>query len=119
MALASKIRIEIEGEELKDFLNLSINQNIYSHHEFEVVCRMDTFEEKDSFVMEKSKEFIGSVITISMEAKLKGKSQASEHIFKGIITSIRTAKSHTGEADQVILSGYSPDILMSDNPGSC
>ena len=119
MALASKIRIEIEGEELKDFLNLSINQNIYSHHEFEVVCRMDTFEEKDSFVMEKSKKFIGSVITISMEAKLKGKSQASEHIFKGIITNIRTAKSHTGEADQVILSGYSPDILMSDNPGSC
>ncbi|MCD4724983.1 MAG: type VI secretion system tip protein VgrG [Bacteroidales bacterium] len=119
MALASEIRIEIEGEELKDFLNLSINQNIYSHHEFEVVCRMDTFEEKDSFVMEKSKKFIGSVITISMEAKLKGKSQASEHIFKGIITSIRTAKSHTGEADQVILSGYSPDILMSDNPGSC
>lgn len=119
MALASKIRIEIEGEELKDFLNLTISQSIYSHHQFEVVCRMDTFEEKDGFVMEQSKKFIGSVISITIEAKSKGKSQGSDHLFKGLITSIRTSKSYTGESDQVILSGYSPDILMNDNPGCC
>ena len=117
MALASKIRIEIEGEELKDFLNLTISQSIYTHHEFEVICRMDTFEEKDGFVMEQSKKLIGSVITITIETKFKGQSRGSEHLFKGLITAIRTAKSHTGESDQVILSGYSPDILLSDNPG--
>jgi uncharacterized protein involved in type VI secretion and phage assembly len=117
MALASKIQIEIEGKELKDFISLSINQDIYSHHEFEVVCRMDTFEEKDGFVMEQSKKFIGSVINITIGAKLKGKSKATEHLFKGLITTIRAAKSHTGESDQVILSGYSPDILMNDDPG--
>jgi type VI secretion system secreted protein VgrG len=118
MALASKILIEIEGEELKDFLNFSINQSIYSPHQFEVTCRMDTFEQTDGFVMEKSKKYIGSVITFSIEIKLKGKSQPSEHLFKGLITAIRTAKSYTGEADHVILSGYSPDILLNDNPGS-
>ena len=118
MALASKIRIEIEGEELKDFLNLTIDQNIYTHHEFEVVCRMDTFEDKDGFVMEQSKKLIGSVINITIESKVKGKSQPSEHMFKGLITGIQTAKSHTGESDHVILSGFSPDILLSDNPGN-
>ncbi|MET7030327.1 type VI secretion system Vgr family protein [Sediminicola luteus] len=118
MALASKIQIEIEGEELKDFLNLTIDQDMYTHHKFEVVCRMDTFEGKDSFVMEKSKKYIGAVISISIEAKIKGKSGASDHLFKGMITSIKTTKSHTGQADHVILSGYSPDILMSDNPGN-
>ncbi|MCE5347242.1 MAG: type VI secretion system tip protein VgrG [Bacteroidales bacterium] len=117
MALASKIRIEIEGEELKDFLNLTIKQSIYTHHEFEVVCRMDAFEKKDDFVMEQSKRFIGSVINITIEAKLKGESRVSEHLFKGLITTIKSTKSHTGESDHVILSGYSPDILMSDNPG--
>jgi type VI secretion system secreted protein VgrG len=117
MALASKIRIEIEGEELKDFLSLTIKQSMYDHHEFEVVCRMDTFEAPDSFVMEKTKKFIGSVINITIEAKQKGDSQPTDHLFKGLITSIRTAKSYSGEYDQVILSGYSPDILMSDNPG--
>ena len=118
MALASKIRIEIEGEELKDFLNLTIDQNIYTHHEFEVVCRMDTFEDRDGFVMEQSKKLIGSVINITIESKVKGKSQPSEHMFKGLITGIQTAKSHTGESDHVILSGFSPDILLSDNPGN-
>ena len=114
MALASTIRIEIDGQELKDFLNFSIHQSIYSCHDFEVVCRMDTFEKPDGFVLEQSKKYIGSVITISIEAK----SQKSDHLFKGLITGIRAAKSDTGQADHVILSGYSPDILMSDNPGS-
>jgi uncharacterized protein involved in type VI secretion and phage assembly len=117
MALASNIRIEIDSEELKDFLNLTIRENIYSHHEFEVVCRMDTFEEKDGFVMEQSKKFIGSEIKITVGAKLKGKSGESELLFRGLITEIRTSRSHTGESDQVILSGYSPDILMCNNHG--
>jgi uncharacterized protein involved in type VI secretion and phage assembly len=118
MALASKIRVEIEGEELKDFLHISVSQSIHTHHEFEVVCRMDTFEDKNGFVMEQSKKYIGSVITITIEAKPKGEKQASEHLFKGLITSIRTTKSHTGEADQVVLTGYSPDILLRDNQGT-
>ena len=117
MALASKIRIEVEGEELKDFLNLTIRQSIYTHNEFEVVCRMDTFEDRDGFVMEQSKKLIGSVITIAIEAKPKGQSQGSELLFKGLITAINTDKTHTSESDHVILSGYSPDILMRDNPG--
>ena len=116
MALA-KVRIEIEGKELKDFLNLTINQSIYTFHQFDVVCRMDTFEKPDSFVMEQSKKMIGSVITISIGADLKGKSSGSDHLFKGIITGIRAAKSDTGQADHVILSGQSPDILLNDNPG--
>jgi type VI secretion system secreted protein VgrG len=117
MALASKIRIEIEGEELKDFTNLVINQSIYGHHMFEVACRMDTFEDKNGFVMDQSKKLAGSMISITIEAKQKGESQPSEHFFKGLITSIRAAKSFAGESDQLILSGYSPDILLDDNPG--
>ncbi len=118
MALASKIQIEIDGQELKDFLNLTINQNMYTPHEFEVICRMDTFEERDSFVMETSKKYIGAVISISIEANIMSKSNVSDHLFKGMITSIRTTKSHTGKADHVILSGNSPDILLNNNPGS-
>ena len=57
------------------------------------------------------------MISIIIEAKLKGETLTSEHLFKGLITSIRTTKSYTGERDQVILSGYSPEILLSDNPG--
>ena len=119
MALASKVRIDIEGKELKDFINITINQSIYNHNDFNVVCRMDTFEEKNSFVMEKSKDYIGSVINITIEAKVKGESQTYSNIFKGLITSINTSKSHNDQSNYIILSGYSPDILMRDNPGNC
>jgi type VI secretion system secreted protein VgrG len=119
MALASKVRIDIEGSEVKDFINLTINQSIYSHNDFNVVCRMDTFEDKNGFVMEKSKEYIGSVINITIEAKVKGESQTYSNIFKGLITSINTSKSDNDQSNYVILSGYSPDILMHDNPGNC
>ena len=118
MALASKIRIEIEGEELTDFINLVIDQSIYGHHTFEVACRMDTFEDKNGFVMDRSKKLAGSVISIVIEAKQKGEAQPSEHLFKGLITSVRAAKSYSGESDQVILTGFSPDILLDDNQGS-
>jgi type VI secretion system secreted protein VgrG len=117
MALASKIQIDIEGTELKDFLDLTVRQSIYSHNDFEVICRMDAFEKKNSFVMEQSNKFIGSSINLSIEVNLKGDTQPSEHLFKGLITSIRTTKSYTGETDHVIFSGFSPDILLRDNPG--
>jgi type VI secretion system secreted protein VgrG len=117
MAIASQIRIDIEGTELKDFLDLYISQGIYSPNEFEITCRMDAFEEKNGFVMEHSKKFIGSMASITIESKAKGESQPSEHIFKGLITTIRTTKSYTGETDRVILAGYSPDILLNDDPG--
>jgi uncharacterized protein involved in type VI secretion and phage assembly len=112
MALTSKVRIEIDGEDIKHFLYLNINQSMYDHHTFEVVCRKDTFESSDSFVMEKSKNFIGSTITIAIEAKKDGETESQPGLFfKGIITSIRAT-------NQIILSGYSPDILLNDNPGN-
>jgi type VI secretion system secreted protein VgrG len=121
MGLVSKIDIEIDGEsdKLKNFLNLTINQNIYYQNEFQVAYRMDAFEEENNFIMEKSRKYLGSVIKITIEAAEDGQSKSSDMLFKGIITSVRSAKSDTGETDNIILSGHSPDILLSDNPGCC
>src|SRR5512145_2965373 len=101
------------------FVSIAIRQSIYSHNEFEVVCRRDTFEESDTFTMEQSCKLIGALIIISIEHGKEKDNPASKLMFKGLITSIRSGKSYTCESDQVILSGYSPDILLSDNPGCC
>jgi type VI secretion system secreted protein VgrG len=119
MGLVSKIEIDIEGEELKNFLSLTVNQNIYYHNDFQVVCRMDAFEEEDSFIMERSKKYLGSIINITIEAEEEGENKNVSKVFKGLITSIRSIKSDTGEEDNIILAGYSPDILLRDNPGCC
>jgi type VI secretion system secreted protein VgrG len=111
----AKVQIDIDGNGYDDFVNLTINQGIYSLNEFSVVYRMDIFEKKDSFVMEQSKKFIGSLIKITIEARVKDKSFSN--LFKGIITSINTSKSDNDQSNFIVLSGYSPDILLRDNPG--
>ena len=94
MGLTAKVRIEIDGEEIKDFVEFKILQNIYSHHEFEVKCRKETFEEHDTFLMEKSKKFIGKEIKIEIEGYTAGfKSSKPAFFFKGLITDIRATKS--------------------------
>ena len=118
MGLASKVRIEIDGEEIKDFVEFRIHQSIYSHHDFEVMCRKETFEEHDTFLMAKSKRFIGKEIKIEIEGYTAGyKSSKPAFFFKGLITDIRATKSGLSQNDHIVLSGFSPDILLQDNPG--
>jgi type VI secretion system secreted protein VgrG len=111
----AKVQIDIDGTDYNNFINLTVSQSIYTHNEFSVVYRMDTFEKKDSFVMEQSRKLIGSVIKITIEEKVKERS--SGNLFKGLITSINTSKSHNDQSNYIILSGFSPDILLRDNPG--
>ena len=56
MALASLVRIEVDGREIKDFLSFSIDQKMKEIQTFQLRCNMDTFEEPDGFVMEESKK---------------------------------------------------------------
>ncbi len=119
MALASKIRIEIDGNEVNDFLHLKIRQSIYDFNEFEVACRSDTFESVDSFVMDTSKKFIGATIVISIDISQKGDDSSPDNlIFKGIITNVKGIKSGLSKLNQIIISGKSPEILLNDIPGS-
>lgn len=118
MALASKVRIEIDGKELKNFLYLTIRQMILEHHEFEVVCRLDTLETADSFVLDDSKKLIGLTITIAIDPQVPdGAGMQNGLFFKGIITSLKANKSGIAQSNQIVLSGHSPDIMMNDKPG--
>jgi uncharacterized protein involved in type VI secretion and phage assembly len=119
MALASKIKIEIAGNEIKDFLRLKIKQSIYGFNEFEVVCRLDTFELDDSFVINKSKKFIGAPIIITIDIiSIKNITSAETIIFKGLITNVKGIKSGLSLSNEVVFKGKSPEILLKDLAGS-
>jgi len=118
MALASSVRIEIAGQKVPDFLDLSINQKMHCLQEFRVTCRMDTFEEPDDFVVNKSKKFIGSTMVIEIDAlKPGGEGSLPGLFFKGIICSVKAAKSDLSNEDTIVLKGYSPEFLLDDHPG--
>jgi len=114
MALASSVRMEIGGQKVPDFLDFSINQKMYGLHDFRVTCRMDTFEEPDDFVINKSKKFIGSTMVIEIS---EGDGSSSGLFFKGIIHSVKAMKSDLSNEDKIVLLGYSPEFLLCDHRG--
>lgn len=114
MALASSVRMEIAGQKVPDFLDFSINQRMHGLHDFQVTCRMDTFEEPDDFVINKSKKFIGSTIVIEISG---GDGSSSGLFFKGIIHSVKAVKSDLSNEDKIVLLGYSPEFLLCNHRG--
>lgn len=118
MALASSVHIEINGQKVTDFLDISIDQKMIGIQEFHVSFRMDTFEAPDDFVMNQSKKFIGSNMIISIDAYGAGGIGSNPGLFfKGIVHSIRAVKSDLSHEDLLVLSGFSPDILLFDHSG--
>lgn len=114
MALASSVRIEVDSQKVPDFLDFSINQRMHGLHDFQVTCRMDTFEEPDDFVINKSKKFIGSTMVIEISGS---DGSSSGLFFKGIIHSVRAMKSDLSNEDKIVLLGYSPEFLLCDHRG--
>lgn len=114
MALASSVRMEIAGQNVPDFLDFTIKQRMHGLHEFQVTCRMDTFEEPDDFVINKSKKFIGSTMVIEISG---GDGNSSGLFFKGIIHSVKAVKSDLSNEDKIVLLGSSPEFLLCDHRG--
>lgn len=118
MGLTSAVKIEIDGQAVKDFVGLTITQSIYDHHEFEVKFRKETLEKPNTFLMEASKDFIGTSIKIEIEDYQNNyKNSTPALFFRGIVTDIRATRSGVAETNFIFISGYSPDILLEDNPG--
>jgi type VI secretion system secreted protein VgrG len=118
MALASSVKMEIDGQKVPDFLDISISQKMHGLHEFQVTCRMETFEEPDDFVLNKSKKFIGSAMVIEIDAiKPGGDGSLPGLFFKGIIHSVKAVKSDLSNEDTIVLMGCSPEFLLSDHRG--
>lgn len=118
MALAASVRIEIDDRKVRDFLSVSISQNIPGPHAFTVTFRMDTFEEPDDFLLNNSRKFIGLPIVIEIDGFRPGGEDTFQGLFfKGIICTVKAVKSDLSHEDSVVLQGYSPDYLLADHAG--
>jgi hypothetical protein len=106
--------MEINGQKVPDFLDITISQRMHGLHDFQVTCRMDTFEEPDDFVINKSKKFIGSTMVIEIFGDNKS---SSGLFFKGVIHAVRAVKSDLSNEDKIVLLGCSPEFLLSDHRG--
>jgi type VI secretion system secreted protein VgrG len=109
--------IEIEGgHEIKRHLGLVIEQDLFSHHQFELKVPFDELEDKGEHFFNKAHtDVMGKKITFSFSPRLgkKGNKEPFEFKFQGIVTEIRL-QSLSDMNSAFILKGYSPTIIMED-----
>ena len=103
--------IDIEGKSIKQFSSLVLTQSIFEHHAFRLVCPTEAIDGQSGDVLHSSKDLIGRAISIKVNAV---GAQGSLN-FSGVITRVEASR-HSGHAGDIIISGFSPTILLDNGP---
>jgi type VI secretion system secreted protein VgrG len=111
MAQAVETTIEINGVRINQFTTLKLSQGIYAHHSFRLVCPLGAVEGGEGAIFKESKSLIGVPIRISVVSE-PGRSELQ---FVGIVTQME-ATCNNGHPGSVVISGYSPTIILDNNP---
>lgn len=99
------------GKEVEPFNTLTLNQSINEHHSFEVRCYHNVFESKDADVISATQNVVGDTIAIIF----KPGANASENIFKGVITEVGMIQGEHS-SHEIVLKGYGNTILLESGP---
>ncbi|MCD4730253.1 MAG: phage baseplate assembly protein V [Bacteroidales bacterium] len=110
MAFAEQVKIKIGKENIEDFLDLNLQQNVFGHHSLEIVCRRDDYEDENGFILDKSDDlFLGKKVSLSIKISDKEKVE-----FEGIVTELRASKMPDAQSDTIVIEAASPDFLLDD-----
>ena len=106
--------VELEGgKKITHYTGLKIIQNLFKHHEFEVLVPYEELEkENEQFFKNSHKDVCGKGISFSFEGILNNKKFSFN--FKGLVTGISLRNS--GDLSNFfVISGYSPTIILEDS----
>jgi type VI secretion system secreted protein VgrG len=111
MAQLTATTININGKDIAQFTSFTLQQNIFEHHNFTLVCPAESIDGKLGSVFNQSKELIGAQINVRTLA-IAGRGRLD---FAGVVTQVETAR-FSGHAGDLIITGYSPTILLDSGP---
>ncbi|MGE9312422.1 type VI secretion system Vgr family protein [Niabella sp. CJ426] len=110
MAQLTNASFSINGNAIPVFTSFSLSQSIFDHHQFSLVCPAEAIDGK-SGIFTSSKDMIGG----TFGARILAEGFDGSLLFKGVVTSVETSR-FTGHHGNVIISGYSPTIMMESGP---
>ncbi len=115
MARQVKANIELEsGKKLTHYQRVTISQDLFSHHLFEVLIPFEMLEDgKERFFNQSHKDVCGKLITFSLSPYHE--EDKTDFVFKGIVTEI-ALKNTSALSNSFVLKGYSPTYLLEDGP---
>ena len=101
--------IEIDGNKIEHYTNITLRQKFNAHHEFTIRISHDVLETSGSFSLENAQKKIGKSALIRLKKMDLNLEDALE--FRGIICEVRVEQAGKSDADLVLI-GYSPTILL-------
>lgn len=111
MAQFVDVSINIEGKSIKQFSSFSLVQAIFGHHSFTLTCPTEAVDGTTGSLFNASKDMIGGRITVRIDA-VSGEGTMQ---FSGVVTKVEAAR-HNGHAGDIIITGFSPTILLDNGP---
>jgi len=102
--------INIEGKDITHFASFSLQQAFNEHHYFELRFNHDQMGAPGMISLDDSRDFVGKTLTASF-----GHSSAGMQNFVGLVSKVELSQNH-GYHGIVIVSGYSPTILIDRGP---
>src|SRR5687767_3110832 len=104
------VQINIEDTPILHFSSFTLEQRFNAHHYFELRFNHDEMGAPGIISLDRSRSFMGKSITVQF-----GKAEGEEQLFTGKVTRVELTQSH-GYHGTLIVSGYSPSILIDRGP---
>jgi len=101
--------IEIDGNKVEHYTNITLRQKFNAHHEFTIRISHDVLETSGSFSLGNAQKKIGKSALIRFQKTDISLEVAYE--FRGIICEVRMEQNGKSDADLVLI-GYSPTIVL-------
>ncbi|KPH10893.1 type VI secretion system Vgr family protein [Chryseobacterium sp. ERMR1:04] len=108
-----KLSLVIEGKVIKYFKHFKLKQSAQRHHEFTLTLAHDTLGDRQTHTLEEANKFLGKRLTVVIAYKDIEKSP--ERTFVGVITGVGFSQEKMSLGN-VVLTGYSPTILLDGAP---
>ncbi len=108
-----KLSLVIEGKVIRYYKHFKLKQSAQRHHEFTLTLAHDTFGDRQTHTLEEANKFLGKRLTAVIAYKDIDKSP--ERTFVGVITGVGFSQEKMSLGN-IILSGYSPTILLDGAP---
>jgi len=108
-----KLSLVIEGKVIKYYKHFNLKQSAQRHHEFTLTLAHDTLGNRQTHTLEEANKFLGKRLTAVISYKDIDKSP--ERTFVGVITGVGFSQEKMSLGN-IVLSGYSPTILLDGAP---
>lgn len=108
-----KLSLVIEGKVIKYYKHFKLIQSARRHHEFSVTLAHDALGGRQTHTLEEANKFLGKRLTAVIS--YKDIDNSPERTFVGVITGVGFSQEKMSLGN-IVLTGYSPTILLDGAP---